>query len=55
MRIEIETWPGPGDRAEPDAAPPAGGRWRVLQVVLSEHDADVAQVERAAGGGRRDA
>jgi hypothetical protein len=59
MRIEIETWPEP-DQAP--AAPPAGGppavapaaegRWRLIQVVLSAHDADTEDV---TNGGQRDA
>lgn len=41
IEIEIETWP------EADAAPsPAGGgRWRLLQVALSEHDAGTERIE----------
>lgn len=46
IEIEIETWPEPDARE--GMAPPAEGRgrWRLLQVVLSEHDAGEEQVER---------
>lgn len=47
MKIEIETWPESAGRPEPgpaNTAVTAEGRWRLLQVVLSEHDAGTEQV-----------
>jgi hypothetical protein len=47
MKIEIESWPESAGWPKPDradATPPAEGRWRVIQVVLSAHDADTEQV-----------
>jgi hypothetical protein len=55
IEIEIETWPESAGGTEPGPAntpPSAEGRWRLLQVVLSAHDADTEQV---ANGGQRDA
>jgi hypothetical protein len=55
MKIETETWPESAGWPEPgpaNATPSAGGRWRLIQVVLSEHDAGTEQV---AGGGGQDA
>lgn len=55
IEIEIETWPEPDDRR---AAPPhagGGGRWRLLQVALSEHDAGTEQVEQVPREGLRGA
>jgi hypothetical protein len=57
MRIEIETgtWPEPAGRPQPgpvNTPPPAEGRWRLLQVVLSAHDADT---ERLTNEGQQDA
>jgi hypothetical protein len=57
MKIEIETetwpesvgWPEPGPASTPS---PAGGRWRLIHVVLSAHDADTEQVMKE---GRQDA
>ena len=47
MKIEIETWPESTGWLEPGPAntPPSGeGRWRLIQVVLSAHDAGTEQV-----------
>jgi hypothetical protein len=55
MKIETETWPESAVWPEPGpatATPSAGGRWRLIQVVLFEHDAGTEQVP---GGGRQDA
>lgn len=55
MKIEIETWPesaGGTESGPADTSPSAEGRWRLLQVVLSAHDADTDQV---ANGGQQDA
>ena len=55
IEIEIETWPETAGEAGPgpaDTPPSAEGRWRLLQVVLSAHDADTEQV---ANGGQQDA
>jgi hypothetical protein len=60
MNIEIETWPesagraapAPPDKAPPDTVPPPERRWRLLQVVLSAHEADA---EVLTNGGRQDA
>ena len=55
MKIEIETWPEPAGWPESGPAntpPSAEGRWRLIQVVLSAHDADTEQV---MNGGQRDA
>jgi hypothetical protein len=57
MKIETETWPepagwpelGPGPANTP---PPPEGRWRLIQVVLSAHDAGTEQVTNE---GRQDA
>jgi hypothetical protein len=59
IEIEIETWPESTGRPEPhmaNAAPPAEGRWRLLQVVLPEHDAGTEQVtNQVAQEGQQDA
>ncbi len=54
IEIETETWPEPAGRPAPGPAstPPAAGRWRLIQVVLSAHDADTAPV---MNGGQQDA
>jgi hypothetical protein len=55
MKIETETWPESVSSPEPGPAntpPSPEGRWRLIQVVLFEHDAGTEQV---AGGGRQDA
>jgi hypothetical protein len=47
MKIEIETWPESTGWPEPDQAntpPSAEGRWRLIHVVLSAHDAGTEQV-----------
>lgn len=42
-------WPEPGPA---NTAPSAEGRWRLIHVVLSAHDADTEQV---TNGGQQDA
>lgn len=51
IEIEIEKWP------EPDGVPPAsgGGRWRLIQVGLAEHDADTDQLQRVTREGQQGA
>jgi hypothetical protein len=47
MKIETETWPESAGWPEPGPAntpPSAEGRWRLIHVVLSAHDADTEQV-----------
>jgi hypothetical protein len=47
MKIEIETWPESTGWQEPGPAnTPSSpeGRWRLIQVVLSAHDADPDQL-----------
>jgi len=46
IEIEIETWPEPDDRRAASPAPAEGGRWSLLQVALSEHDAGSEQAEQ---------
>ena len=59
IEIEIEPWPELAGRPEPgpaNTARPAEGRWRLLQVVLSEHDAGIEQVtNQVAEKGQQDA
>lgn len=55
MKIEIENWPEPTERPEPAPAqtpPSAEGRWRLIQVVLSAHDAGT---EHLTNEGQQDA
>ena len=55
MKIEIETWPESTGWREPGPAntpPSPEGRWRLIQVVLSAHDADPDQL---TNGGQQDA
>lgn len=55
MDIEIENWPEAGAWPEPGpvSVPPSPeGRWRLIHVVLSTHDADA---ERLTDGGQQDA
>ena len=56
--IEIETWPEPAGWPEPgpaDTPPSAEGRWRLLHVVLSEHDAGAEQLTKKTKEGQQDA
>jgi hypothetical protein len=59
IEIDIETWPESAGRPElgpVNTAPPAEGQWRLLQVVLSEHDAGTEQVtNQVAKEGQQDA
>ena len=55
MKIEIDTWPESTGCPEPGPAntpPSPEGRWRLIHVVLSPHDADTEQV---TNGGQQDA
>jgi hypothetical protein len=55
MKIEIDTWPESTGWPEPGPAntpPSPEGRWRLIHVVLSAHDADTEQV---TNGGQQDA
>jgi hypothetical protein len=57
MQIEIETWPESAGWPEPGPAntPPSAegeGRWRLIHVVLSAHD---ARTEQVTNEGQQDA